>query len=342
MRRTTIKDVAQEAGVSPQTVSRAINDKTEISPQTRDRILRVAERLGYRPNGVARSLATRRTQNVGLVVPDVSNPFFAAVARGIEDAAHRANYHVFLCNTDENVDREIGAIHSLEAQRVDGILLCSSRLSNRELGALTERYRPLVLVNRQVGSPTAGCVIVDDAKGAEQALRHLMELGHSRIGLLAGPEASHSGRERAKGYERALSSRYAAPDARWRIPCAPQVAGGQAAALELLRRSPELTALFVYNDLVAVGALRACAELGRRVPQDCAIVGCDDVPLAALVSPALTTVHIPKYDLGNQAMRLLLTMMEAEADRVEERALPASVVLTPHLVIRESTARPGG
>jgi LacI family transcriptional regulator len=334
MHRVTIKDVAREAGVSPQTVSRAINNKGEIRPETRDRILRIAERLGYRLNSIARSLATRRTQNVGLVVPDVSNPFFAEVARGIQDTAHHAHYNVFLCNTDETVEREMSAIHSLEAQRVDGVILCSSRLSDQELGQLADRYHPLVLVNRRIDHPRTGCILVDDAQGTVDAVNYLLELGHRSIGLLAGPAVSHSARERKRGYQEALRSRDIAPPEAWLMHCPPQVAGGQSAADRLLRGSPELTGLVAYNDLVAVGALRACAELHIDVPGDCAIVGCDDIPLAALVSPALTTVHIPKYDLGCEAMSLLLEMMR------QQDARPRQIHVSPRLVVRDSAAKP--
>lgn len=331
--RVTIKDVAREAGVSAQTVSRAINDKGEISPLTRERVLRIADRLGYRPNSVARSLATRRTQNIGLVVPDVANPFFAGIARGIEDAAHQSDYNVFLCNTDENIDRETSAIHSLEAQRVDGIILCSSRLSGAQLKKLAARYQPLVLVNRRIDHPQAGTVLVDDAKGATDAVRYLLQLGHRRIGLLAGPSASHSGRARVRGYLEAMRAAVDQVPEHWREHCAPQVEGGRRATLELLSRAPDLTALLAYNDLVAVGAMRACMEMDRRVPEDCAIVGCDDVPLAALVSPALTTVHIPTYNLGQRSMALLFEMMSQETNQSQP------IIISPHLVIRDSSGQ---
>jgi LacI family transcriptional regulator len=333
----TIKDIARDAGVSPQTVSRAINDKGEIHPLTRERILRIAERLGYRPNSIARSLATQRTQNVGLVVPDVANPFFAAVARGIQDAAHLARYNIFLCNTDENSERETSAIHSLEAQRVDGIILCSSRLSDRELLRLSDRYQPLVLVNRNVDHPRTRCILVDDFKGTEEATHYIIQLGHRNIGLLAGPKISRSGQERLKGYQRAMRAHDIEPSPSWQVHCPPQVEGGQTAAKQLLRRAPELTALLAYNDLVAVGALRACTELGLNIPGECAIVGCDDVPLAALVSPALTTIHIPTYNLGQQAMSLLLDtiQVDTESGRVETDA-GRPIVVAPHLVIRDS------
>ena len=340
MRRVTIKDIAREAGVSAQTVSRAINNKGEILAQTRERILQVAERLGYRPNSVARSLATRRTRSVGLVVPDVSNPFFAGIARGIQDVAHFAQYNTFLCNTDENIEREVSAIQSLEGQRVDGLILCSSRLSDEELIRLSERYQPLVLINRRIDRPRTGCILVDDAKGAEEAVHYLLELGHRSIGLLAGPENSHSGQERVKGYQRAMRVYNIVPSPAWRIHCPPQVEGGQAAAERLLQKAPELTVLLAYNDLVAVGALRACAELGLCVPRDCGIVGCDDVPLAAFVSPALTTIHVPKYNLGQQAMNLLLGMMEADRNHPADKSRLEPIILSPHLVIRDSARRP--
>jgi len=342
--RVTIKDIAREAGVSPQTVSRAMNNKGEIRPETRKRILRIADKLGYRPNRIARSLATRRTRNVGLVVPDVSNPFFSSVARGIQDTAHQADYNVFLCNTDENTDREMSAIHSLEAQRVDGMILCSSRLSERELSKVADRYQPLVLVNRRISHPRTGCVMVDDARAMEQAVRYLLELGHREIGFLAGPPKSHSGRERAAGYRKALRDYGITPPPTWHIHCRPQVEGGQAAAHDLLQRAPELTVLVAYNDLVAAGALRACVDLGLRVPKDCAIIGCDDTLLAALVSPALTTIHIPTYNLGQQAMDLLLNVMEADEPetRVSAARGPNPIMISPHLVVRDSVGEPAG
>jgi len=338
VRRITIKDIAREAGVSPQTVSRAINNKSEIRPETRARILRIAEQLGYHPNSVARSLATQRTQNIGLVVPDVSNPFFASIARGIQDAAHQNQYNVFLCNTDENVEREQSAILSLEAQRVDGLLLCSSRLPEGELLQLAQRYQPLVLVNRCITHPQTGCVIVDDARAMQEAVHYLIDLGHRHIGLLAGPAKSHSGQQRTQGYCQALRDAGIEPLSEWRIHCPPQVDGGQAAAHELLRYAPELTVVVAYNDLVAVGALRACAELGLRVPQDKAILGCDDVLLAALVSPPLTTIHIPTYELGQRAMGLLLEMMDPQP--VQADTQPAIITVSPTLVIRDSVASP--
>lgn len=334
MRRVTIKDVAREAGVSPQTVSRAINDKGEISSQTKTRILDIAKRLGYRPNSIARSLVSRHTQNIGLVIPDVANPFFAEVARGIQDAAHQAGFNIFLCNADENLQREARAIQSLEAQRVDGLILCSPRLSDQELTDLANRYQPLVLVNRSIVHPQTGSVLVDDMGGAEMAAMHLIELGHRHIGVIAGPPNSRSGRERLKGYRKTMETCSITVPSKWQIYCAPQAEGGYEAATALIQRAPELTALLAYNDLNAVGALRACQELGLQVPQSLSLVGFDDIYLASLLSPALTTVHIDKYELGQKALELALKMMD------REHWQPNPIVLTTCLVIRSSTAAP--
>ncbi len=328
--RITIADVAHEAGVSPMTVSRVINDKGDVSAATRQRVLAVIERLNYRPSGIARGLATQRTGTLGLVIPDVSNPFFADVVRGVEDMAYDHGYNVFLCNTEEDPAREIDVLRSLEEKRVDGLVLCSSRLSDDELHEVIDRHPGTVLVNRRLAGEPARSVQVDDELGGQLITGHLLEAGHRAVGFLAGPEASHSGRLRAKGYRAALAAAKLPYYADWVRTCAPTVGGGYRAASELLGTHPELTALFCYNDLVAVGALRACDELGQRVPDDVALAGYDDIPLAALVTPPLTTCRVPRYELGGEAVQLLLDQIEGSGDEGSE------IVLTPELVVRAS------
>jgi DNA-binding LacI/PurR family transcriptional regulator len=210
-------------------------------------------------------------------------------------------------------------------------------LPEEELVELAQRYQPLVLVNRQILHSQTGCVLVDDERAMREAVRYLLSLGHRRIGLLAGPAKSHSGQQRSKGYHQAMRASGIAPPPAWQIHCSPQVEGGQAATHKLLARVSGLTVVVAYNDLVAVGALRACAELGVRVPEDCAILGCDDVLLAALVSPPLTTIHIPTYGLGQQAMSLLVDMMGQESPTGKA---PETIVVSPTLVIRDSVGRP--
>jgi LacI family transcriptional regulator len=312
------------------TVSRVINDKGDVSPSTRERVAEVIELLGYRPSGIARGLATKRTGMLGLVVPDVSNPFFSSVALGAEEVAYANGYNVFLCNTQESPQRELAILKSLEEKRVDGLVLCSSRLDDDELQEVVARHSNVVLVNRVLVGERVRSVLVDDRLGGQMATRHLLGSGHRAIGLLAGPETSRSGRLRASGYRAALAETELPYYPAWVRNCAPTVEGGHEGTLGLLNDFPELTALFCCNDLVAVGALRACMELGRDVPEAVAIVGYDGIPLSELVTPALTTCKVPRYELGSEAVRLLLDQIECEADECPE------IVLPPELVIRAS------
>jgi LacI family transcriptional regulator len=333
--RITIADVAREAGVSRQTVSRVLNDKDEISASTRKSVMRVIERLGYSPSGVARSLATNRTLTVGLVVPDITNPFFPDIARGVEDVAREQGYEMFLCNSVEDPGREERVLRALEDKRVDGTIICSSRLPHDRLFPRLRQQRAAVLVNRPAPPGLAGTVRVEDAEGTVQAVDHLLRSGRSVIGFLCGPPNSHSAKERARGFEKALSSGDHDLDPRLMRPCPPNPQGGYEAALALLSERPSIDGLVCYNDLVAVGALRACAELGLHVPADVAVVGCDDIMFAGLLSPALTTLRVPKYDIGASAARMLL-------DRIRGRRGESEVLLMPELVVRESAPRTDG
>ncbi len=329
-KRVTIQDVADAAGVSRQTVSRAINDRGEIGPETRARVLRIAEEMGYRPSSIARGLATQHTGTLGLVVPDVANPFFAEVARGAEHAAYARGYNVFLCNTDEDPQRELAVLRSLEDKRVDGVLLCSSRLDEPTLRAALAHHASVVLLNRQLNGDDFGTVLIDDKLGGAIITRHLLQRGHQAIGFLTGPPASWSGRKRMEGYFETLQAAAISYNPDWIRPCAPTVEGGQAAAQALLHDHPRLTALFCYNDLVAVGALQAAVTLRRVVPESLAIVGYDDIPLAALVTPALTTCRVRRYEMGLQAMQLLLERINGCTDECRR------IVVQPELIIRAS------
>ncbi len=323
-------DVAREAGVSLMTVSRVVNNKGEISEDTRQRIQAVIDRLGYRPSAIARSLATNRTATIGLVVLDNTNPFFSEIARGVEQIAYETGYKVFLCNTDENPEREEAALRTLEEKRVDGIVLCGSRLEDHSLYAALRGHAAAVLVNRTLQHSTFGTAMVDDEHGTRLAIEHLLHTGHRAIGFLAGPPRSYSGRQRGLTYRQTLQAAEIAPRPEWERICPPTVQGGYEAATDLLNAQPELTALFCYNDLVAVGALQACADLHRTVPDDLAVVGFDDIPLAAMVTPALTTCRVPTYELGQAVMRLLLAHIEGRPERGE------NVVIKPELMVRAS------
>jgi LacI family transcriptional regulator len=327
--RITMADVAREAGVSLMTVSRALNGKDGISEGTRQRIQQVIDRLGYRRSDIARGLVTKRTGTIGLVVPDNSNPYFSEVARGVEHAAYAQDYNVFLCNTEEDAEREKAVLLSLAEKQVDGLIVCSSRLEKEELGTYLDYFAAQVLVNRRLDNGTASAVRPDDQSGGRLAVTHLFKTGHRAIGILAGPEPSFSGGLRLKGYSEALEATGVPVNPTWVQHCLPMVDASQQAAIDLLTRNPELTALFCFNDLVAVGALKACAELGRAVPEDIAIVGFDDIPLASLVTPALTTIHLPRYELGWLAGETVLRSINGETSGTD-------TVLPVELVIRAS------
>jgi LacI family transcriptional regulator len=331
-KRITIADVARVVGVSMMTVSRVINNKGDVSPATRQRVLQVIEDLGYRPSGIARGLATQHTGTLGLVVPDIANPFFAEVARGVENIAHAQGYNVFLCNTNEDQNRELDVLNSLAEKWVDGIVLCSSRLDNDALLEVTQSHPAVVLVNRRLEADASGVstVLVDDLTGARMATEHLIHTGHKNIGFLTGPPGSRSGQWRVQGYRETMQSAGIPILPPWMQSCSPIAAHGCEIAKVLLSVHPEITALLCYNDLVAVGALKAYQEAGLRVPEDVAVVGFDDIPLAALVTPSLTTCHIPRYDLGARAVELLLEQISSFDDNSRE------VILHPHLIIRSS------
>jgi LacI family transcriptional regulator len=327
--RVSIADVAREAGVSRQTVSRALNNKGEISDATLQRVRDVIQRLDYRPSSIARGLATRHTRTIGFIVPDIANAFFADIGRWADDCVHPAGYSLLLRNTAEDPDREADLLHSLEQRSVDGVLLCSSRLGESVLRELVDRHDAVVLINRRL--PGCSSVCVDDARGAALRVEHLLRSGRRRIGLITGKEMSHSGRERERGYRLALDEAGLAVDAGLMVRCAsPDIENGYRAALELLADRRDLDGLICYNDLVATGALRGCAELGRRVPDDVAVAGADDILLAALVTPALTTVRSDRQAIGAAAARLLLDQLDNESHDCQ------AITIQPELIIRAS------
>ena len=333
-KRPTIADVARAAGVSMMTVSRVMNDKPGVGEETRQRVRELVEAMGYRPSEIARGLATRQTASIGLVVPDVAYPFFGEIARGVEDTAYENGYSVFLLNTADDMEREITALDSLHQKEIDGVILCSSRQPSDELAASVERFPAVVLVNREMASPppNTATVNVNDGLGAELAMQHLVSRGRTRIALLAGPAVSTSAQRRMDGYRAGLRAARLDFDPEMIEYCAPHMEGGYAAAQAVLARRPRADALFAFNDLVAIGALRACQDSGRRVPEDIAIVGVDDIPLATMTRPRLTTLHSDLLGLGRQALDVLLTILTRNG-----AAGPTAYQIDPTLVVREST-----
>ena len=329
-RRITISDVARLAGVSHQTVSRVINNKPDVSPATRERVQQVVEQTGYRPSGLARGLATSHTATIGMIVPDISNPFFSDIARSIETTAYDRGYNVFLCNTDEAPERELNVLYSLEQKHVDGVILNGIRQQGSELLKALEHFPAVVFINRLFDHRPYPAVLNKDRQGAKEAVRQLIRMGRTAIGMLTGPNFSYSGACRLLGYSDALSEAGFSIADDFLLHCPPTVPGGAAAADFIFQQHPELDALFCYNDLVAVGAIQASKRLGRRIPDDVAIIGFDDIYLAPLVSPSLSTCRVHRDELGHQAISLLLRQIDGEQ-------LETSVVtVEPELILRES------
>jgi LacI family transcriptional regulator len=327
--KVTIADVAREARVSTQTVSRVLNNKNEIRPETRLMVQQVIERLGYRPSSVARSLATNRTSTIGLIVPDIGNPFFADVVRGAEDAARERRFHLLLCNTDQMPDREEAALLALEDQRVDGIILCATRLPEDRLTELVVRRQGVVLVGREPVAGAIGAVRSNEENGAMLATTHLVTSGRRNITFLAGRPGGPSHRLRLKGFHQAAKTLGLSEAEAQTKFCVSNPSGGYQAASEVLREHPDVDALICFNDLVAIGALRACLESGARVPEDIHVIGFDDIVLASLVQPPLTTVKRPRHELGARAVQMLL-------DHLGNVDHERDIVLSSELVVRAS------
>lgn len=304
-----LRDVAQKAGVSIKTVSRVVNRQGEISEATRQRVLAAIADLKYRPSKVARALVTQRSDTIGLVLGDITNPFFPEVARGVLDIAEPRGFNVFLCNSDGDPQREVRILESLLDHGVDGIIIFPSFGIEETLMGMVTPQQPAVVVNRPFVGPGVSAVMMQTQRGAQLAVNRLIAQGHRAIAMLAGQALGMERLQRVQGYRAALAAHGLPTLDEWIVAGPPILNRGRESTHALLSRYPQITAIFAYNDLLALGAIEACRELGRRVPEDCAIVGFDDIPLANMVAPALTTIRINKYDLGRQAMNRLLEML---------------------------------
>ena len=331
----TLDDVALAAGVSTATVSRVINNVPRVAPDTRRRVLDAIERLRYAPNFAGRSLATRRTQTLGLIIADITNPFYPAVVRGVEAAALAQGFSVLLYDTAEDKQREAQALQLLSERQVDGLVVCSSRLGKARLAQLTQGKTPIIFVNSTPPPSTVGSVETDHEAGMLAALEHLHHLGHRRIAYLGGPPASHVQQRRVKAFH-AFGER--ADVTLSESSHAPTVAGGEEGAMALLRdqeATQRPTAIITYNDLMAAGALLAAHACGISTPQELSLIGHDDIPMAALLSPALTTVRQPMQELGMRAVQMLIAHLTSTV-----AANPTTLSLKPELIVRDSTCPP--
>lgn len=328
--RVTISDVAKAAGVSKQTVSRAINDKGEINPETKARILEIIEQLGYRPSRLARGMTTQQTYTIGVVVSNIANPFFPEIIRGVQDVAQAHDYTIVLCNSDDSPKIEMKMLHVLAAQEVDGIILYSGNVNTEELEQFLTSYRPLVLVNDELKHPHVSTIAIDIYQGASLVADYFVKQQHEHVALLMPDTGSIDSIRRVQGFKEQLESHGRRFSDKQIFTAPATLDGGYQATQKLLAHYPVTTAIFAYNDLMALGAIRACKEHGLQIPQDIAVIGFDDIRFASMAFPSLTTVRIDKYNIGQIAMRRLLEMIEQD-----DQDFPP-ITIGVELIIRES------
>jgi LacI family transcriptional regulator len=332
-KNVTLADVANEVGVSAKTVSRVVNNTDYVNEATRQQILAAIDRLGYHPNRVARGLASSRSYIIGLTIPDVTNPFFPELIRGVEEVALTQNYNVLLYNTDLSKERERRGLTLLAETQVDGVIVCTLRLGDTELKSFLEGQPAAVLVNRRFSGPNVGIVRVDFFTAMQRVIDHLVAVGRREIAYLTLPQHvnSYSVQERLAGFRTGLAAHNLRFQPERINHCLATVHVSYEVACRLLTEQPEVNAVVCYNDIIASGMLEACAAQGIAVPGAVAVTGFDDIMFAPLLKQALTTVHVPKFDLGQAAASVLFARLNGETE-------PGEIVLDAELVIRQSTA----
>ncbi len=330
----TIYDVAREAGVSMATVSRVVNGNPNVKPTTRKKVLAAIERLGYRPNAVARGLASKKTTTVGVIIPDISSMFFAELARGIEDIATMYKYNIILCNSDQRLEKELQLINTLLEKQVDGLLFMGAKIKEDHLQSLTTASVPVVLAATRDPDNVLPSVTIDHFQAAYDAVQALIRRGHKRIAMITGPLTDPlGGIMRYEGYKQALIDAGLSPDESLVANGDYRYESGLRKMNEFLRLNARPTAVFAASDEMAIGAIHAVQDAGMSVPDEMEVIGFDNVRLAEMVRPRLTTVVQPMYDIGAVAMRLLTKYMNNE--HVEQH-----VVLLPHRIEYRQSTRP--
>ncbi|MGF6594323.1 LacI family DNA-binding transcriptional regulator [Pseudomonas sp. 2835] len=328
----TIKDVAALAGISYTTVSHVLNKTRPVSEPVRLKVEAAIAELDYVPSAVARSLKARSTATIGLLVPNSVNPYFAELARGIEDGCERNGYCVILCNSDDNPQKQRSYLRVLLEKRIDGLIVASVGEDNDLLDSLASVRTPMVIVDRALEGVAADLVRIDHEQGAYLATRHLLELGHREIACIGGPAATSVAQLRLAGFHRALAEAGVTPRQSWLLSSEFTSIGGYSAAAQLLE-GERPTAIFAGNDMIGIGVLRAAAERNICVPSELSVIGFDDIQISQYVFPALTTVGQSIRELGESAAELLLR-------RIAEplRGAPEQRIVAPSIVLRESTA----
>jgi LacI family transcriptional regulator/LacI family repressor for deo operon, udp, cdd, tsx, nupC, and nupG len=328
----SIYDIAKKAGVSPSTVSRALEDHPRIGAATRKRIQALAIEMNYVPSTVAKSLATNKTWTIGMVLAAISDPFMGRVVEGVEQVAIETGFNVFISTSQNDRQREIAVIETLQKRRVDGIIVIASHLFDRSPRFFERSKVPIVVINEQSPGKNMHFVAVDDVRGARMAVEHVIALGHHRIGYVSIPNRPQSNQYRFKGYQDALEAAGIAVDPTLIFSShtiVDHVSTGEASLEPLLAAGA--TAVFCYNDASAIGLLAACHKRGISVPGDLSIIGFDDIDMADYTMPGLTTIRQPRFELGKRAMHMMRALLSGEE--------PENQFLPCELVVRQTTAR---
>ena len=322
LQKATLHDVAAMVGVSPRTVSRVVNEEGGFSEETRDRVLEAIQELNYRPNLLARSLITNRSNTLGFVITMIDDPFFSELAHGVQLAARQMGFTMFLGVTDARVDVQSELLDQMVSRGIDGAILFPAVDSLSSLAEVADRGLPMVIIDDEIDHPSICCVSSDLRDGARQAAAHLLATGRRNLAMLGSDHSPERRKWRVNGF---LDK---APDGR--LCAAPATMdGGHQAMKELLAQDPTVDGVFAYNDLMAIGAIAAIKESGRSVPDDVAVVGCDDIQMSQQISPSLTTVQIDRERLGSEAVNRLAQLRDGKH--------PDSLTIPVKLIVREST-----
>jgi DNA-binding LacI/PurR family transcriptional regulator len=331
-----MRQIAERANVSIGTVSHVINETAAVRPKLRERVLEAIRSMGYQPSALAQGLRKNRTNMLGMVIPDITNPFFPSVVRGVEDVAYKRSFRVILCNADNDSSKEASYVRELRSYRISGLLIIPSVGTDLagHLRAYASASVPVVCIDRVPDGWKGDAVLVANTEGAYQATRHLIQMGHKKLAVIAGPLGLTNAAERLKGFTRALDEEGIEIEPEFVQESRFDTASGYQAALRLLRMLPRPTAIFACNDLIAFGVLQAVRELGLRCPEDLSIAGFDSLEFTKLTDPSLTSVYQPGYQLGATAARLLLERVDGL------RAAPKKVLLPTDLNKRNSVGPP--
>lgn len=337
---SNIKDVAERAGVSITTVSHVINQTRFVSDDLLERVNKAMEELDYHPNSLARSLRSGKTKTIGLVIPDISNQFFAEISREIEDRGFEQGYSVILCNTDDERNKEKIYIDVLITKQVDGIVFISAGEMSDNLKKTIASNVPIVIADRDIKEINSDIILLDNCAGGYEATQYLIGLGHQRIGCITGPSPVTPSAQRLEGYKKAMKELNLHIDPSLIISGDFRYQSGEAAMQELLVNQQPPTAVFAFNDMMALGAIRAIYNKGMRIPDDISLIGFDDIPLSCIMSPALTTMAQPIHEMATLVIDLLIERIHYQEMRTrthEEEPEYQRIVLKAKLIERDST-----